>query len=329
MLKVQNVSYQYDSNNKVLDNINFTIQAGEIVCLLGESGSGKTTLLRAIAGLENDYQGQIIYDGQAIKDIPIHQRGFGLMFQDFALFPHMTVAQNVAFGLKMQGISAQEQKHLIDEMLDLVGLGGYQNRNIDALSGGQKQRVALARSLAPRPSLLMLDEPLGSLDAGLRERLVLELRQIIKQIGLTAIYVTHDQQEAFAIADRIAIMNKGRIEQFDTPEQLYRHPRTTFTAEFLGLSNIVSTEFLSKHVDIALSAQKYLIHPDSIMVEADGQIYAKVVERIFQGEHYRLKVLVDDTVELSFKIPSSTTMSNKAETICFNLNPDRIQPLEP
>lgn len=327
MLIIEDVSYQYDRSVKVLDNINLSIQDGEIICLLGESGSGKTTLLRAIAGLENDYQGQISYNEQAIKPIPIHQRGFGLMFQDFALFPHMTVAENVAFGLKMQSISTDEQIRIVDEMLNLVGLDGYQQRSIDALSGGQKQRVALARSLAPRPRLLMLDEPLGSLDAGLRERLVIELKDIIKQIRLTAIYVTHDQQEAYAIADRIAIMNKGQIEQFDTPKQLYRHPKTKFIAEFLGLSNIVTANFLRQYTHVHLPAEKYLIHPDSLILDDNGQIHAKVIERIFQGDTYRLRVQVDKDIELTFKV-SSLSVPDNVESLRLSFNTDLIHPLK-
>ena len=327
MLQVKTVSYQYDSSTKVLDNINLTIEDGEIICLLGESGSGKTTLLRAIAGLENDYQGQILYDDENIKPIPIHQRGFGLMFQDFALFPHMNVAENVAFGLKMQGVSSLRRTQIVDKMLTLVGLDGYHHRDIDALSGGQKQRIALARSLAPQPKLIMLDEPLGSLDAGLRERLVIELKDIIKQIGLTAIYVTHDQQEAYAIADRIAIMNRGRIDQYDTPEELYRHPKSEFIAQFLGLTNIVSANFLRKYVDFDLTAEKYLIHPDSLILDGNGQIQAKVIERIFQGDIYRLRVIIDDSVELSLKTSSSHLITDDLQFIRLHLNADMLHPL--
>lgn len=326
MLKVENVSYQYDDSAKVLDDINLNIHEGEIICLLGESGSGKTTLLRAIAGLENDYEGLIIYQGQELKHIPIHQRGFGLMFQDFALFPHMTVAQNIAFGLKMQGVASSEQKTIVANMLELVGLRGYEKRDIDALSGGQKQRVALARSLAPSPSLLMLDEPLGSLDAGLRERLVIELQDIIKQIGLTAIYVTHDQQEAYAIADRIAIMNKGKIEQFDSAETLYQRPKTAFVAEFLGLNNIVSADFLQQYTDLDLRADQYLIHPESIQIDNNGQLEAKIIERVFQGDSYRLKVQIDSQ-EFTFKVSSSQLASNEKSTVHLTIDIEKVHPL--
>lgn len=326
MLKVENVSYQYNDSTKVLDDILLTINEGEIICLLGESGSGKTTLLRAIAGLENDYDGLIRYQGQTLKNIPIHQRGFGLMFQDFALFPHMTVAQNIAFGLKMQGIESSEQSTIISNMLALVGLKGYEKRDIDALSGGQKQRVALARSLAPSPSLLMLDEPLGSLDAGLRERLVIELREIIKKIGLTAIYVTHDQQEAYAIADRIAVMNKGKIEQFDTAEALYHKPKTSFVAEFLGLNNIVSAGFLQQYTDIHLIVDQYLIHPDNIQLDERGILEATIIERVFQGDSYRLKVQIDSQ-EFTFKVPTSQLASNEKSTVRLTIDMEKVHPL--
>ncbi|MEM9952909.1 MAG: ABC transporter ATP-binding protein [Chloroflexota bacterium] len=323
MLTVKNVSYQYE-RVPVLQAIDMSVESGEIVCLLGESGSGKTTLLRVIAGLETGYTGEINLEGQILRNIPIHQRGFGLMFQDFALFPHMTVAQNVAFGLRMQGISKAEQQQAVDEMLDLVGLAGYQDRSIDALSGGQKQRVALARSLAPKPRLLMLDEPLGSLDAGLRDRLLAELGEIIRQIGLTAIYVTHDQQEAYAIADRIAIMNEGQIEQYDTPEILYHQPKSQFVAQFLGLTNIVPSTLLPT---IPFDAPHVLLHPNSLHISDDGALVGKLIERTFQGEHYRLIIQIKDDVELRLNVSSSKSIPQLGDSVLVAINTDRIHPL--
>lgn len=326
MLTVENVSFRYD-REPVLNEIDLTVNQGEIICLLGESGSGKSTLLRVIAGLESRYTGNIIVDSQPVQNIPTHKRGFGLMFQDFALFPHMTVAQNVAFGLRMQGIAKNEQNCIVDEMLNLVALDGYQKREIDALSGGQKQRVALARSLAPRPKLLMLDEPLGSLDAGLRERLVLEIRQIIKQIGLTALYVTHDQQEAYAIADRIAVMNEGRIEQYDTAENLYRQPKTAFVAQFLGLTNIVSTDFLRKYIDLPQNPATYLLHPDSLSLDAKGQLEAIVTGRVFQGDRYRLTLKIDD-VELNMNTITTNDIPLAGQIVHISLNPSAIHTID-
>lgn len=326
MLTIKNVSFSYDSD-PVLNEIDLTANQGEIICLLGESGSGKSTLLRVISGLESGYTGNIMVKAQSIKNVEVHKRGFGLMFQDFALFPHMTVAQNVAFGLRMQRIPKKEQNRIVDEMLNLVGLEGYQNRDINALSGGQKQRIALARSLAPRPKLLMLDEPLGSLDAGLRERLVLELRQIIKKIGLTAVYVTHDQQEAYAIADRIAVMNNGRIEQYDTAENLYRQPKTAFIAQFLGLSNIVSADFLRQYIDLPKNSANYLLHPDSLSLDENGQLEAIVIRRVFQGDRYRLTVKIAE-IELNMNINTVNSIPNEGQIVHISLNPSAIHPID-
>ncbi len=326
MLHVENVSYRYDRES-VLDAIDLTIETGEIICLLGESGSGKTTLLRVIAGLAAGYTGRVTLDGENLANMPIHQRGFGLMFQDFALFPHMTVAQNVAFGLRMQGIAKNQQSEIVNDMLELVGLKEYQNRSIDALSGGQKQRIALARSLAPRPRLLMLDEPLGSLDTGLRERLVIELRQIIKQIGLTAIYVTHDQQEAYAIADRIAVMNQGQIEQYDTPEKIYHQPKSAFVARFLGLTNIVPHTFLQQYNLTIPDAPLFLLHPNSIHLVTDGDLQATVIERTFQGDHYQIKAAFDRDNHITLRLASDVPIPQLNETICLSINTNAIHPL--
>jgi len=210
MLVVERVSHSYEQVASLRD-VSLRVERGEILCLLGPSGCGKTTLLRIIAGLETDFQGKISFDGQDLRQVPVHERGFGLMFQDFALFPHMSVEDNVAYGLKRHRVAKSERQKQVQSMLQRVGLAGFNRRDVASLSGGQKQRVALARSLAPGPRFLMLDEPLGSLDALLRDRLAVELRQIIKADGLNAIYVTHDHQEAYAIADRIAVMSAGTI----------------------------------------------------------------------------------------------------------------------
>lgn len=220
-----------------LAGVSFELARGQILCLLGPSGCGKTTLLRIIAGLERPDRGRILFEGRDIGGVPPHKRDFGLMFQEFALFPHKTVGENIAFGLQMQHHQALAGR--VEAMLALVGLAGFANRDTNSLSGGERQRVALARSLAPRPRLLMLDEPLGALDRALRDRLMLEIRQILKQVGLTAIYVTHDQTEAFGVADRVIVMNEGRIEQAATPPQLYHRPATPFVARFLGFTNLL------------------------------------------------------------------------------------------
>ena len=313
MLDIQDVSFAYDQA-AVLRDVDLQIEQGEIVCLLGASGSGKSTLLRLIAGLEQDYRGDIRLNGKSIKAIPVHQRGFGYMFQDFALFPHMTVSENVAFGLKMQSVSKSERQTRIESALKLVGLAQFGERDVSQLSGGEKQRVALARSLAPQPRLLMLDEPLGSLDAGLRERLMIEVRDIIKQVGLTAIYVTHDQQEAYAVADRIAIMHEGAIVQVDTPQNLYHRPKTPYIARFLGFTNIFPPDTFSGQFHVDQSADAILLHPDGLFLSEKGQLQGELVECIFRGDSYRLTVKVEAET-LVFSIPSNQPVPSVGSTV--------------
>ena len=246
MLAIRNISKSFGAT-RVLDSVSFEAAREEIVCLLGPSGCGKTTLLRIVAGLEQADAGEVLLQGRDLAGTPVHQRGFGFMFQDYALFPHRNVRDNVAFGLRMAGLDKAAIQHRVAEMLDLVGLAGYEQRRMHELSGGQQQRVALARSLAPQPALLLLDEPLGSLDRTLREELMGELRRILKQApagsadarGVTSLYVTHDQQEAFAIGDRVVIMNAGRIEQAGPPLAVYRQPASPFVARFLGMQNLL------------------------------------------------------------------------------------------
>ncbi len=338
MLEIRGVQRAFDGV-PVLKGINLSINDGEIVCLLGPSGCGKTTLLRIIAGLETADNGSILLDTQNIQPVPTHQRGFGLMFQDFALFPHMNVAGNVAFGIQMQNLPVSDQQSRIRQMLDLVGLSGFDKRDVTHLSGGERQRVALARSLAPNPRLLMLDEPLGSLDASLREELIVELRTIIKQLHLTAIYVTHDQHEAFAIADRIAVMNAGHIEQFATPTDLYQHPKTAFVAHFLGLDNILPV--LSQQNGIANTpissfpvsepAKKLLLHTDFVKVvpaNTPDAIPAAVVQSVFQGDSYRLTLRHISGTTLTVKYPSAGVLAPRiGDTVAIQIAPNAIIPL--
>ena len=225
----------------------------------------------------------------------MHRRNFGLMFQDYALFPHMTVAQNVAFGLRMRRQDDVEER--TEETLALVGLKGMGRRDVNSLSGGEQQRVALARSLAPRPSLLMLDEPLASLDAGLRERLLPELRRIFVETGQTVITVTHDQQEASAIADRIAVMNAGRMEQYDTPQTLYARPKNAFVAAFLGLGNPVRRDWLEAQTGETFAGENFLLHPAGMRLTHIAESGALVLEgtlegRSYEGENWRLALRV-------------------------------------
>jgi thiamine transport system ATP-binding protein len=218
-----------------LDGVDLSVHDGEIVAVLGPSGSGKSTLLRAIAGLEPLAAGTIAWDGTHLAGTPPHKRRFGLMFQDYALFPHKDVAGNVGFGLRMQGHAQPDVERRVTEVLALVDLEGFEHRSVTTLSGGEQQRVALARALAPEPRLLMLDEPLGALDRTLRERLTVDLEQLLHRLGMTSIYVTHDHAEARAIGDQLVVMRAGRVEQIGTPDDVVAHPANEFVAEFVGL----------------------------------------------------------------------------------------------
>jgi ABC-type Fe3+/spermidine/putrescine transport system ATPase subunit len=238
MLEVANIWKSYEGA-PLLHGISFTVAAGETVCLLGPSGSGKSTLLRIIAGLESAEQGQVRWEGNDLASVPAHRRGFGLVFQDYALFPHLNVADNVAFGLKMQDLSRDEIKLRVEESLRTVNLVGFEKRSVAELSGGEQQRVALARALAPRPRLLMFDEPLGALDRNLREQLMEELRRILHTTGVPAIYVTHDQEEAFTLADRILLLHDGQILRSGTPAEIWKDPGSAWAARFLDVGNVI------------------------------------------------------------------------------------------
>ncbi|MET8287294.1 ABC transporter ATP-binding protein [Streptomyces sp. NPDC005132] len=233
----------------VLDAVDLEVAEHEIVCVLGPSGSGKSTLLRAVAGLQPLDAGRVLLTGHDQAGVPAHRRGVGLMFQDHQLFPQRDVGGNVAFGLRMHGASKEQQRLRVGELLDLVGLPGAAPRAVATLSGGEQQRVALARALAPRPRLLMLDEPLGQLDRSLRERLVVELRQLFGQLGTTVLAVTHDQGEAFALADRVVVMREGRIAQSGTPLEVWQHPADEFVARFLGFDNVVDATVTGRVAD--------------------------------------------------------------------------------
>ena len=238
-LEVRDVARSFAPGTAAVAGISLDIAPGEVLCLLGPSGCGKTTLLRIVAGLETADRGTVVCDGRDVTGVPPHERDFGMMFQEFALFPHKNVFDNVAFGLRMRRQPAAEIAARVETILATVDLAGFGEREIARLSGGEQQRVALARALAPGPRLLLLDEPLGALDRALRERLMLDVRAILKRLGMTAIYVTHDQTEAFAVADRMAVMNAGQIEQVDTPPAVYDRPATPFVARFLGFGNLL------------------------------------------------------------------------------------------
>jgi ABC-type Fe3+/spermidine/putrescine transport system ATPase subunit len=347
LLQVISVSKSF-SGTPILHEVSFHADQGEILCLLGPSGCGKTTLLRIIAGLETADTGHVLLAGQPLDQIPVHQRGFGLMFQDYALFPHMNVADNVAFGLRMQGRPGDQIQGRVAEMLSMIGLVGYDDRRVYDLSGGEQQRVALARSLAPGPRLLMLDEPLGSLDRALREELMNELRAILKRVSVTAIYVTHDQQEAFAIADRVVIMRQGRVIQTGTPQAVYRYPASPWVAHFLGLASLIPGRVIALdplQVDTPLGRLRLvkdepvaagqevtvLLRPEAarlasgIPASTDMLIEGTVHERSFRGSHYRLVVHHESGQDLAFELASDAPrLPDLGEPVALVLRPEAI-----
>lgn len=328
MLELRAVGKRY-GEAEVLRELSLSLRAGEIVCLLGPSGCGKTTLLRIIAGLERADRGALLFQGRDLAQVPVHQRNFGLMFQEYALFPHLNVEQNVRFGLRMRGIRGEGER--AREMLALVGLAGMGAREVSSLSGGEQQRVALARSLAPRPALLMLDEPLASLDAGLRERLMPELRDIFRELQQTVITVTHDQREANAIADRIAVMHAGRIEQVDTPQALYARPRTAFVAGFLGLGNVVSGAWLARQTGMASLGEAMLLHPAGLRPGGGRAgwptLSGVVAQRVYEGALWRVTVKVAGEV-LRFRFPLvEGPAPAPGERLQLQIDPDWMLPL--
>ena len=342
MLEIRNLHKSYP-DGWTLDNVSFTVAQSENLCLLGPSGCGKTTLLRLIAGLENPEGGQVLVDGRDVSNVPSHLRGFGLMFQEYALFPHKDVYGNVAFGLQIQGMSHEAVRLRVAEVLELVGLAGFEHRDVNQLSGGERQRVALARSLAPRPCLLMLDEPLGALDRTLRERLLDELPGILRRSGVTSITVTHDQEEAFSIADRVVLLRAGRVVQAGTPEEVYRRPASAWVARFLGLTNlldarVVSPEMVETSIGTlqieSLEAEfarskarvQLLIRPEAAWPGEDGsnRIAGLVTERAFRGGFYRLGVQTSEGPELTFQFPANVSLPDLGEPIVLSLMPSAL-----
>ena len=281
------------------DNVSFGIEKGKLVALLGPSGSGKTTLLRMIAGLENPNSGDIFIDGKRVNDIPASKRGIGFVFQNYALFRYMTVFDNVAFGLELQKMPKKQIKERVKELLELTGLSGMEKRYPNQLSGGQRQRVAFARALAPNPQVLLLDEPFAAIDAKVRTELRSWLKEMVEKLGITSIFVTHDQDEAVEVADEIIITNPGTIEQMGTPVEIYKSPGTPFVAKFIGRSSVVEEYGKLKGFDQVEGADRAVIRPEFITISKSGKLdqYISAAETgvvkdvVFRGN--RIDITVD------------------------------------
>ncbi|GAA3891001.1 ABC transporter ATP-binding protein [Streptomyces lacrimifluminis] len=309
MLSLEGATVRFGAR-PVLDGVGLDVAEHEIVCVLGPSGSGKSTLLRAVAGLQPLDAGRVLLDGRDLAGVPAHKREVGLMFQDHQLFPQRDVGGNVAFGLRMHHVPRDQQDVRVRELLDMVGLPGAAGRAVAALSGGEQQRVALARALAPRPRLLMLDEPLGQLDRSLRERLVVELRELFGRLGTTVLAVTHDQGEAFALADRVIVMRDGRIAQSGTPLDVWQRPVDEFVARFLGFDNVVGATVSGQVADTSWGKvpvpegtghgeRTLLVRPAGVrLVPAADGLRCTVAARTFRGTHVAVQLQPEDAPRL-------------------------------
>jgi ABC-type Fe3+/spermidine/putrescine transport system ATPase subunit len=305
MLEVINLHKSYEGA-PLLCGISFTVAEDETICLLGPSGSGKSTLLRIIAGLESPEQGSVRWEGQDLASIPAHRRGFGLVFQDYALFPHLNVIDNVAFGLKMLDLPREEIELRVTNVLEKVNLSGFENRRVTELSGGEQQRVALARALAPKPHLLMLDEPLGAMDRNLRERLIEELRQILHASHIPAVYVTHDQEEAFTVADRILLLHDGEIVRDGSPQAVWNNPGSAWAARFLDVGNVIEGvinasagalqietsagvfELACGHAHKVGEHINILIRPQGVRRNVEGNLHGVVSDAVFHQDRFKV-----------------------------------------
>ncbi|MBQ6003715.1 MAG: ABC transporter ATP-binding protein [Clostridia bacterium] len=336
LVLIKNVSKEFDGV-EVLSNINLYIKRNEFVTLLGPSGCGKTTLLRLLGGFEAPTSGDILFEGKSIVDVPPYKRRLNTVFQRYALFPHYDVFDNVAFGLKIKKLPKDEIKKKVEEKLALVGLSGYEKRSVDTLSGGQMQRVAIARALVNEPELLLLDEPLGALDLKFRKEMQLELKRMQKQLGITFVYVTHDQEEALSMSDTIAVMDSGRILQIGTPQDIYNEPINSFVADFIGESNIIP----------GIMKEDYLVHfsdkdfrcvdrgynnDDPIMVvvrpedvklvpPTENTINGVVTSIVFMGVHYEIRLVDDRGFEWLIQSIHSADVGSR---LGIHLEPDDI-----
>lgn len=304
-IRLERCGKTFADGTRALDPVDLEFTAGETVVLLGPSGCGKTTTLRIVAGLEwPDSGGRVFFDGTDVTMLPIERRNVGMVFQSYALFPNMSVEENVAYGLKVRGMPAGDRDQRTREMLDMMQIASLATRNIDQLSGGQRQRVALARALAPRPRVLLLDEPLTALDARLRDTLRVEINRLLRGLGITTVYVTHDQAEAMALGDRIVVMDHGRVAQIGTPRQIYEAPSTRYVAEFIGTMNVVRGEIRDGALHFpggrlplkdaaGTGSHDAMFRPEDLAIAADdssAQFSGVVLASLFQGDHTRLEV---------------------------------------
>jgi putative spermidine/putrescine transport system ATP-binding protein len=332
----------FAEGTRALEPATLDIARGETLVLLGPSGCGKTTMLRIIAGLEMpDAGGRVLFDGKDMTAVPIERRNVGMVFQSYALFPNMSVSDNIGYGLKIRGIPARERAARVAELVALTNISGLENRRIDQLSGGQRQRVALARAVAIRPGILLLDEPLTALDAALRDRLRGELNRLLRALGITTIYVTHDQSEAMELGDRVVVMQKGAIAQIGTPREIYFTPRSRFVAEFIGAANIVEAAIESGHLvlpggrqpirfDVDMPAAVAMIRPETIRVTAAGSAsLSGIIDSVsFIGDRQRLVVSGASNRLLTVDAPN-TVHARAGERIGLSISPDAVRLLPP
>lgn len=337
LVNLVNISKSFD-NQMVLDDLNLYIRENEFLTLLGPSGCGKTTTLRILGGFETPDKGQVIFEGRDITNLPPNKRNLNTVFQKYALFPHMTIAENIAFGLKISGKSKSYINDKIKYALKLVNLDGFENRMPDSLSGGQQQRIAIARAIVNEPKLLLLDEPLGALDLKLRQDMQYELIRLKNELGITFIYVTHDQEEALTMSDTIVVMNQGYIQQMGTPEQIYNEPENAFVADFIGESNIVPGIMLRDElveifgarfacVDKGFGNNKpvdVVIRPEDIdLVDpSEGTLVGTCTHLIFKGVHYEMEVTTPNGFEW---LVHSTDMCPVGKQVGIKVDPFDIQ----
>jgi putative spermidine/putrescine transport system ATP-binding protein len=342
-VRVENCGKTFADGTRALEPATLDIARGETLVLLGPSGCGKTTMLRIIAGLEvPDEGGKVLFDGMDMTRVPIERRNVGMVFQSYALFPNMSVAENIGYGLKIRGVAKNERDARVAELVALTNITGLENRRIDQLSGGQRQRVALARAVAIRPGILLLDEPLTALDAALRDRLRGELNRLLRALGITAIYVTHDQSEAMELGDRIVVMSKGAIAQIGSPRDIYFTPRNRFVAEFIGAANIIEAPVengclvlpggrqpITSYVNLAVAVA--MVRPESIhLADAGGAALSGTVDSVsFNGDRQRLIVSGVASKPLAVEV-TNTVQAKAGERVGLSIAPEavRLLPLE-